>query len=59
MARKKKEEPKTIEYTFRSGDNISDVAQKLTGKSYMVYKLLLFNGLTMNDIKDGTVLKWS
>ena len=58
MARKKKE-PTTIEYRFKDGDNITEVAQKLTGKSYMVYKLLLFNGLTMNDIKDGTVLKWS
>lgn len=58
MARKKKN-PTTIEYRFKDGDNITEVAQKLTGKSYMVYKLLLFNGLTMNDIKDGTVLKWS
>lgn len=58
MARKKKE-PTTIEYRFKNGDNITEVAQKLTGKSYMVYKLLLFNGLTMNDVKDGTVLKWS
>lgn len=58
MARKKKK-PTTIEYRFKDGDNITEVAQKLTGKSYMVYKLLLFNGLTMNDVKDGTVLKWS
>lgn len=55
---KKKKEPNTIEYEFKIGDNISDVAQKITGKSYMVYKLLQFNGLTMNDIKPGTVLKW-
>lgn len=55
---KKKKEPNTIEYEFKIGDNISDVAQKITGKSYMVYKLLQFNGLTMNDIKPGIVLKW-
>ena len=55
---KKKKEPTTIEYEFKIGDNISDVAQKITGKSYLVYKLLQFNGLTMNDITPGTVLKW-
>lgn len=55
---KKKKEPNTIEYEFKTGDNISNVAQKITGKSYMVYKLLQFNGLTMNDIKPGTILKW-
>ena len=55
---KKKKEPNTIEYEFKIGDNISDVAQKITGKSYMVYKLVQFNGLTMNDIKPGIVLKW-
>jgi len=54
----KKKEPKTIEYIFKAGDNISTVAERITGRNYLVYKLLLFNGLTMNDVKEGTVLKW-
>ena len=58
MAKKKKEEPKTTEYIFKAGDDISAVAEKITGRNYLVYKLLLFNGLTMNDVKEGTVLKW-
>ena len=56
MAKKKK--TNKIEYEYKTGDNISEVARKLTGYSYMVYALLEYNHLRMEDIKDGTVLKW-
>lgn len=54
---KKKKITKT-EYEYKDGDNISEVARKLTGNSYMVYALLEYNHLRMEDIKPGTVLKW-
>lgn len=54
----KKKEPKTIEYVFKAGDNISTVAEKITGRNYLLFKLLQFNNLTMSEVKEGTVLKW-
>ncbi len=55
MAKKK---TNTIEYTFKNGDNISEVARKITGYAYLLFRLLEFNGLSMGDVKVGTVLKW-
>lgn len=54
---KKKKITKT-EYKYKNGDNISEVARKLTGNSYMVYALLEYNHLRMEEVKPGTVLKW-
>lgn len=54
---KKKKITKT-EYEYKNGDNISEVARKLTGNSYMVYALLEYNHLRMEEVKPGTVLKW-
>ena len=54
---KKKKITKT-EYEYKNGDNISEVARKLTGNSYMVYAILEYNHLRMEEVKPGTVLKW-
>ncbi len=54
---KKKKTTKT-EYEYKNGDNISEVARKLTGNSYMVYALLEYNHLRMEEVKPGTILKW-
>ena len=50
----------TIEvyYIYHQGDNIEDIAKLLTGRRYMAYRLLEVNGLTMNSLKDGAILKW-
>ena len=52
--------PETIEvyYIYHQGDNIEDIAKLLTGRRYMAYRLLEVNGLTMNSLKDGAILKW-
>lgn len=52
--------PATIEvnYIYHTGDNIEDIAKLLTGRRYMAYRLLEVNGLTMNSLKDGAILKW-
>lgn len=52
--------PDTIEvyYIYHQGDNIEDIAKLLTGRRYMAYRLLEVNGLTMNSLKDGAILKW-
>lgn len=55
---KKKKELNTIEYVFKKGDNINTVAEKITGRNYLLFKLLQFNNLTMSEVKEGTVLKW-
>ena len=62
MARKKKTEEiveeKVEGYVWKDGDNLQNVAKKLTGHSYMYYKLLEFNEITAQELKPGTVLKW-
>lgn len=55
---KKKKELNTTEYIFKKGDNITTVAEKITGRNYLLFKLLQFNNLTMSEVKEGTVLKW-
>lgn len=54
------EKPATIEvnYIYHTGDNIEEIAKLLTGRRYMAYRLLEVNGLTMNSLKDGDILKW-
>lgn len=43
-------------YIYHNGDNLEEIAQKLTGKTYLLFALLNYNGLT--TVKDGDVLKW-
>lgn len=49
------EDPEAV-YIYHNGDNLEEIAQKLTGKSYLLFALLNYNGLTA--VKDGDVLKW-
>lgn len=56
MAKKKK--IKKTEYEYHKGDQILEVARKLTGHTYLAFRLLEKNGLTLNDLKDGIILKW-
>lgn len=49
--------PETV-YIYHTGDNISEIAKTLTGKSYMEYAVLNYSGTNMNQLKDGDVLKW-
>lgn len=59
----KKQEPKVpadlvVSTVFQDGDNIRTVAKELTGNELNLYKLLDYNGLTLNDVKTGTILEW-
>ena len=59
----KKQEPKVpadliVSTVFHDGDNIRTVTKELTGNELNLYKLLEYNGLTLNDVKTGTVLEW-
>lgn len=56
--KKKIEETPEAVYIYHEGDNIQKVAKLLTGKDYLVYKLLEFNGLDINNLKDGDILRW-
>ena len=50
-----KEVPEAV-YIYHNGDNLEEIAQKLTGKSYLLFALLNYNGLT--TVKDGDTLRW-
>ena len=52
--RKKQE----ISWVWKDGDNIEQVAQALTGHSYIVFNLLNYNHIQAQDIKPGTVISW-
>lgn len=54
----KKPEAIEVYYIYHQGDNIEEIAKLLTGRRYMAYRLLEVNGLTMNSLKDGAILKW-
>ena len=55
MAKKKKKKTKIV---YRTGMDLMQIAKELTGHSYMVYRLLEKNGINVNQLKDGTILKW-
>lgn len=57
-AKPKIEEKPEAVYIYHTGDNISEIAKALTGKSYMEYAILNYSGTNMNELKDGDVLKW-
>lgn len=52
-----KETPEAV-YIYHDGDNIQQIAKIMTGHSYMLYKLLEYNGINAGDIKDGDIIKW-
>ena len=43
---------------FKAGDNIQLIAKELTGDIHKVYKMLEYSGVTLNEVKEGTILKW-
>lgn len=51
------EKPEAV-YIYHTGDNISKIAEILTGHQYMEYAILNYSGTNMNQLKDGDVLKW-
>jgi len=57
MARRKKKST-TTEYIYHSGDDLQKIAQKLTGHSYLMYRMLLYSGIEINNIKEGDVIRW-
>lgn len=56
--RKKKEEPAEAVYIYHTGDDLEQISAFLTGKKYMIYRILQYSGLNMNQLKDGDILKW-
>ena len=54
----KVKKPKVKTYKYNTGDNLDEISKELTGKNYMIYRILQYSGKTMNDLKDGDVLKW-
>lgn len=43
---------------FMQGDNIDMIAKKLTGHSYMAFKVCEYSGVKYQDVRPGTILKW-
>lgn len=52
-----KEVPEAV-YIYHTGDDIHKIAKLLTGHSYMVFKLLEYNHISFNDLKDGDLIRW-
>lgn len=50
--------PFDICYVFKEGDNLEDVAYRLTGRHHMYFKVCDYSGVNPCDVKPGTVLKW-
>lgn len=50
--------PMDICIVFEEGDNIDMIAKKLTGKSYMAFKVCEYSGVRYQDVRPGTILKW-
>lgn len=57
--RKKKieEKPEAV-WIYHTGDSLDKISFELTGKKYMIYRILQYSGLNMNTLKDGDILKW-
>ena len=60
----KKVKPKLVEelevtYIYHEGDNLPEITKQLTGQYYLIEKLLRANGLNMNTLKDGDILRWN
>ena len=43
---------------FQEGDNIDMIAKKLTGRSFMAFKVCEYSGVSYQDVRPGTILKW-
>lgn len=51
------EKPEAV-WIYHTGDDLDVISFELTGKKYMIYRILQYSGLNMNTLKDGDVLKW-
>ena len=56
--KKKAEEKPEAVWIYHAGDDLDVISFELTGKKYMIYRILQYSGLNMNTLKDGDVLKW-
>lgn len=56
--KKKAEEKPEAVWIYHTGDDLDKISFELTGKKYMIYRILQYSGLNMNTLKDGDVLKW-
>lgn len=52
-----KEVPEAV-YIYHSGDDIHKIAKLLTGRSFMVFKVLDYNHISFHDLKDGDIIRW-
>lgn len=55
---KKKAEPAEAVWIYHTGDDLDVISFNLTGKKYMIYRILQYSGINMNQLKDGDILKW-
>lgn len=55
---KKKSEPAEAVHIYHTGESLEKISLELTGKNYMIYRILQYSELNMNQLKDGDVLKW-
>ena len=60
MAKKKKiESPEVPEQVYiYDGENIEELARKITGSSWKMWALLAYSGLSLHTLKKGDILKW-
>ena len=56
--KKKSEEKPEAVWIYHTGDDLDKISFELTGKKYMIYRILQYSGLNMNTLKDGAILKW-
>lgn len=54
---KTEENPEAV-WIYHTGDDLDVISFNLTGKKYMIYRILQYSGINMNQLKDGDVLKW-
>lgn len=57
-SKKKEVEPAEAVWIYHTGDDLDVISFNLTGKKYMIYRILQYSGLNMNQLKDGDILKW-
>lgn len=55
---RKKTEPAEAVHIYHTGESLEKISMELTGKNYMIYRILQYSELNMNQLKDGDVLKW-
>lgn len=53
-----KAEPAEAVYIYHTGDDLEQISQFLTGRKYMIYRILQYSGININQLKDGAILKW-